>query len=136
MTQIKTFETLSGADFIKFTGEQISALSKDENVRLTFRIRAIVAAIATYIKATETRAILTQSDAEVTHQVLASCSRVELERLIEATKARAIFDIQTEAEVMDMTPQQIAALSKDELEELTLRSQDVLNRCPIKPGCR
>jgi hypothetical protein len=34
-----------------------------------------------------------------------------------------------------MTPQDIAALSKDELEQLMLRSQEVLTRCPIKPGC-
>jgi hypothetical protein len=46
------------------------------------------------------------------------------------------YDIEAEAEVLRMTPQVLAALSKDELEQLALRSQEVLSNSPIKPGCR
>ena len=60
---------------------------------------------------------------------------------IKATKATpsssaTVFDIQSEAEVPKLKPEEIAALSKEELEQLALRSQNVLDRCPIKPGCR
>ena len=46
------------------------------------------------------------------------------------------FDIQCVAELESMKPQDIAALSKEELETLALRGQEILQRCPIKPGCR
>jgi hypothetical protein len=83
-------------------------------------------------------------------QEIAALSRDELVRLafrgraiaaaiatyIESTKTQANFDIRAEAEVLNMKPQDIAALSKDELEGLVLHSQEALDRCPFKPGCR
>jgi hypothetical protein len=104
-TKMKTFETLSGAAFMKMEPQEIAALSRDEQVRLAFRIRAIMAAIATYMRATETTEMVN-------------------------------FDIQCVVDYESMKPQDIAALSKDELEQLALRGQEILQRCPIKPGCR
>ena len=103
--KMETFETLSGAAFMKMEPQEIAALSRDEQVRLAFRIRAIMVAIATYFSATETTEIVN-------------------------------FDIQCVVDYESMKPQDIAALSKDELEQLALRGQEILQRCPIKPGCR
>ena len=108
---MKSFKTLTGAAFMDMKPQEIGALSRDELVHLTFRIRAIMEAIAAYIKSTETEKRNTSS-------------------------SPATFDIQSEAEVLNLTAEFIAALSKDELEQLALRNQDVLDRCPIKPGCR
>jgi hypothetical protein len=55
---------------------------------------------------------------------------------IAATESHAIFDTEPEAKVLKMTREAIAALSKDELEQLARSSQDVLRCCPFKPGCR
>ena len=49
-----TFETLSGTAFMKMEAQEIAALSRDELVRLAFRVRAIMEAIATYLRATKT----------------------------------------------------------------------------------
>jgi hypothetical protein len=116
--KIKTFETLAGAAFMKMDFQEIAALSRDEQVRLAFRIRAIMVAIATYIKAVKKKK---NDDGTIKEN--------------DGTTA-AIFDIQSEADLLNMKPQYIAALSKDELEQLALRSQDVLKQCPIKAGCR
>ena len=102
-----SFETLSGAAFMKMEAQEIAALSREELVSLAIRVRANMEAIARYIKA------------------------------VEETTEMVNFDIQSEAdELMAMTLQDIAALSKDELEQLVIHSQEILERCPIKPGCR
>ena len=101
-----TFETLSGAAFMKMEPQEIAALSRDELVRLAFRVRAIMAAIATYLRSTDT------------------------------TEMVKIFDIQCVTDYESMKPQDITALTKDELVQLALRGQEILQRCPIKPGCR
>ena len=106
MTEMKTFETLSGAALMKMEPQEIAALSRDELVRLAFRVQAIMSAIATYIKA------------------------------VEETTEMVNFDIQSETELLRMKPEDIAALAKDELEQLVLRGQEIMQRCPIKPGCR
>ena len=106
MKMMKTFDTLPGAAFMKMEPQEIAALSRDELVRLAFCVRAIMAAIATYIKA------------------------------VEETTEMVNFDIQGETELLRMKPQDIAALAKDAVELLVLRGQEIMQRCPIKPGCR
>ncbi len=101
--KMKTFDTLSGAAFDKMTPAELALLSRDELVALTFRVRAVMGAIAAYIAATE---------------------------------SQATFDIQAEATALNMTREAIAALSKDELEQLALSSQEILRDCPFKPGNR
>jgi hypothetical protein len=101
--KMKTFDTLSGAAFDKMTSAELALLSRDELIALTFRIRAVMGAIAAYITATE---------------------------------SHAIFDIEPEAKALKMTREAIAALSKNELEHLALSSQEILRRCPFKPGNR
>jgi hypothetical protein len=55
---------------------------------------------------------------------------------ITATESQVTFDIESEAKVLKMTRGAIAARSKDELEQLALISQEILRRCPFKPGNR
>jgi hypothetical protein len=45
--RMETFESLSGAAFIKMEAQEIAALSRDELVRLALRSRAILTAVAT-----------------------------------------------------------------------------------------
>ena len=100
-------ETLSGAAFMEMQPQEIAALSRDELVRLSFRVRAIMGTIATYLRAGK---ILLTPEIYDTIVAVADCLRIK--------------------------PQEINALSKDELEQLALRSQEVLSNSPIKPGCR
>ena len=126
---MKTFETLSGAAFMKMEPQEIAALSRDEQVRLAFRIRAIMAAIATYMRAAETTTTTTTvMTTTVTAAMITTTSMV--------TTVRVNFDIQCVADYESMKPQDIAALSKYELEQLALNGQEILQQCPIKPGCR
>ena len=128
---MKTFETLSGAAFDKMERQEIAALSRDELVRLAFRIGAIMAAIATYIKATK------KEESDETMMQAMNFGKATKEEKSDGTTAEVMgFDIQSEAELLTMKPEDIAALSKDELEQLALRGQEILQRCPIKPGCR
>jgi hypothetical protein len=110
-TSMQTFQTMTGAAFMAMGAAEVAALSREELVRLTFRGRAIAGAIATYIEATKSRKRTTRSTV-------------------------AAFDIQAEADVLKMKPQDIAELSKEGLEKLVLQSQEVMERCPFKPGCR
>jgi hypothetical protein len=50
-TKMRTFDTLTGAAFMKMEPRVIASLSREEQVRLAFRIRAIMGAIATYMRA-------------------------------------------------------------------------------------
>jgi hypothetical protein len=120
--KMTTLATLSGAAFIQMQPQEIAALSKDELVRLSFRIRAIMGTIATYLRATETTTV--------------SVETTKLTTTTTTTVVKSNYDIEAEAEVLRMTPQVVAALSKDELEQLALRSQEVLRNSPIRPGCR
>jgi hypothetical protein len=106
-TKMKALATLSGAAFLKMQPHEIAALSRDELVRLAFRIRAIMGTIATYLRAGK---VLLTPEIYDTIVAVADCLRLK--------------------------PQEINALSKDELEQLALRSQEVLRKSPIKPGCR
>jgi hypothetical protein len=106
-TKMKTLATLSGTAFMKMQPQEIAALSRDELVRLSFRVRAIMGTIATYLRAWK---ILLTPEIYDTIVAVADCLRIK--------------------------PQEINALSKDELEQLALRSQEVLSNSPIKPGCR
>jgi hypothetical protein len=47
-TKMKTLATLSGAAFMKMRPQEIAALSRNELVRLVFRIRALMGTIATF----------------------------------------------------------------------------------------
>ena len=100
-------ETLSGAAFMEMQPQEIAALSRDELVRLSFRIRAIMGTIATYLRAGK---IFLTPEIYDTIVAVADCLRIK--------------------------PQEINALSKHELEQLVLRGQEVLRNSPIKPGCR
>jgi hypothetical protein len=106
-TKMKALASLSGAAFMKMQPQQIAALSRDELVRLAFRIRAIMGTIATYLRAGK---ILLTPEIYDTIVAVADCLKVG--------------------------PKEINALSKDELVQLALRSQEVLSNSPIKPGCR
>jgi F-box/leucine-rich repeat protein 2/20 len=117
----KTFASLTGAAFVLLTSEEIAALSRVELERLTFRSRALTATIATYIKAAETAT--TTETAVMTTTITTT------------TNNTVKFDIQAEAEVLKLTPQELAALSTHDLEQLLLRSQAVMRRCPFKSGC-
>ena len=87
--------------------QEFAALSKDEMVRLLLRCQVIVSAIQTYMQTTsETK--------ETYHE----------------------FHGQNGAVYQQINAQDMAALSKDELEQLVLRCQDIIRRSPIKPGCR
>ena len=104
--KMRTFETLSGAAFMKMETQEIAALSREELLCLVSRVRAFMAAIAKFFRATNT------------------------------TEIAENFDIKCVADYESMKSQDIAALSKEELEQLALRGQEILQRCPIKPGCR
>jgi hypothetical protein len=106
-TKMKTLATLSGAAFMKMQPQEIAELSRNELVRLSFRVRAIMGTIATYLRAWK---ILLTPEIYDTIVAVADCLRIK--------------------------PQEINALSKDELEQQALRSQEVLRNSPIKPGCR
>jgi hypothetical protein len=110
-TSMQTFQTMAGAAFMEMGAAEVAALSREELVRLTFRGRAIASTIATYIEAIKSEIGTTRS-------------------MVDA------FDIQAEADVLKMKPQDIAELSKERLEKLVLQSQEVMERCPFKPGCR
>jgi hypothetical protein len=132
---MKTFETLTGAAFDKMERQEIAALSRDELVRLAFRIGAFMASIAMYMQTMKSNAM---SDETMMQAISAGKATKEKNYYDDYDNQEIIsFDIhQSEAELLNMTRQELAALSKDELEQLALRSQDVLKRCPIKPGCR
>ena len=92
---------------MKMEAQEIATLSRDDLVRLVFRVRTIMATVLTYIKAVE-----------------------------ETTEMVNNFDIKCMADYESKEPQDIAALAKEELEQLVLRGQEIMQRCPIKPGCR
>jgi hypothetical protein len=106
-TKMKTLATLSGAAFMKMLPQEIAELSRDELLRLSSRVRAIMGTIATYTRAGK---FLLTPEIYDTIVAVADCLRIK--------------------------PQEINALSKDELEQLALRRQEVLRNSPIKPGCR
>jgi hypothetical protein len=120
-------ETLTGAAFMRMETQEIAALSRDELVRLAFRIRSIMAAIATYTRAAE------KTTTEVIKTTVTATTTTTTTMM---TTVTVNFDIQSVADYENMKPQDIVALSKDELEQLALRGQEILQRCPIKPGCR
>ena len=105
---LKKFETLSGIVFGSMKSQEIAALSRDELVCLAYRVRALMAAIATYLRGTNVTDMMVVEN----------------------------FDTQCVADFESMKPEDIAALSKDELEQLVLRGQGILQQCPIKSGCR
>ena len=111
----QTTKTLSGADFLKTEQEEFAALSRDELVHLVFRCQSLLRAINQYM----TNSSQTTTTAVATNDSSSS------------------FDIyQSVADYLQIKTQDIAALSKDELEQLVLRGQDIMRRSPIKPGCR
>jgi hypothetical protein len=82
---MKTFNTLTGAAFDKMGPQDFASLSKEELVRLTFRIGAIMGAIATFITATEAQAIFDISEAKtlnMTRNDVAALEKLELEQLV------------------------------------------------------
>jgi hypothetical protein len=130
MAQIaKTFASLTGAAFVLLKPEEIAALSRVELERLTIRSRALIASIATYIKTAET------ATTTVTTTVTTTETAVTTTTITTTTKSTMKFDIQAEAEVLKVTPQELAVLSTHDLEQLVLRTQAVMRRCPFKSGC-
>ena len=117
--KMKTFETLTGAAFMKMEPQEFAALSRDELVRLAFLLRAIMSAIATFLRGMETTTTAVVTTKLTTTTVV--------------TTVKSTFDIQCVADYESMN---ITALSREKLEQLALDGQDILQRCPIKPGCR
>ena len=100
------FETLSGAAFMKMEAQEFAALSREELVRLALRSCAVLAKISAYINSTD--------------------------ETLNETMAETL----AETDLLIFKPQDIAALSKDELEQLVLKNRDLMTNSPIKPGCR
>ena len=117
-----SFETLSGAAFMKMEPQEIATLSREELVRLAFRIKAFMAVIATYVRGLE--------------RTTTTVVTTNLTTTTTVTTVKSTFDIQCIADYESMKTQDIAALSKEKLEQLALNGQDILQRCPFKPGCR
>ena len=87
----RTFTTFTGAAFMRMQPQEISALEREEQVRLVVRIRAIIGAIASYMRVTE-----------------------------KITTVNAAIVLEGLADFEKLKPQDIAALSKEQLELLGL----------------